>query len=296
MTEPELLFDGRAELAEGPVWHHNALWWVEITAGRLNRLSIGTGIAESRALGSTIGCAAPTDAPHTWLIATQNGLELLDWESGDRHPVAPLEKDLPGNRPNDGKCDPYGRFWVGTMNRHGEKEKGALYRLDPDGRIERILDAVTLANGLAWAPDGSRFYFIDTTTRRIDRFDYDPDSGGISGRIPLRRFEAGEGAPDGMAIDRSGNLWVALWGGSAVLGIDGQSGRTLDRIPMPVSQPTSCCFGGEGGRTLFITTAWQGMDAARREAEPHAGGIFHCVPGVSGSPAAAYRLHDSIFH
>ncbi len=289
MTRPRLLFDGRAELAEGPVWHGGALWWVEITAGRLNRLDPATGMLQARALGALVSAAVPTTVEDRLLIAVPDGIEWLDWRTGTRERLHVLEADIPGNRANDGKCDPSGRFWIGTMALKAEAGAGSLYRFDGTGPPKAVLGDLKISNGMAWNREGTVFYFIDTPTQRIDRFDYDPSTGAISGRAPLRRFDTGDGYPDGMAIDDSDNLWVAMWGGGAVLCIDGRSGETKDRIEIPVSQPTSCCFGGEDGSELFITTAWQGLDAPQRETEPQAGGIYSCSPGVTGQAARPYR-------
>ncbi len=288
--EPELIFDGRAELAEGPVWHGDALWWVEITAGRLNRLEPDTGLVHTRAFGAPLGAAVPTAEPDQWLLALQGKIDLLDWSTGNRRTVNAIEADRPDNRPNDGKCDRSGRFWIGTMGTAAAPEAGSLYRLDPDGSLERTLEGVTISNGLAWNGANDRFFYIDTPTRRIDLFDFDAATGAIANRRHLREFDPEDGNPDGMAIDSDDNLWVAMWGGGAVLKIDGRTGETLGRVAMPVSKPTSCCFGGPHLDVLYITSAKIGLDPERAASQPGAGSVFACTPGVAGTPVVPARI------
>ena len=274
----ELLYDGKAELAEGPVWHEGALWWVDIFAGTLNRLDSFTGINSSRATGDFLGAAVPT-VRGDWLLASRHRIIRMDWWTGQADTLATLDGPQDRLRFNDGKCDPRGRFLVGTMHRDGASGTAALYQFS-GGRMKDMLDGITISNGMDWSPDGSRFFYADSPTGRVDVFDYDPDTGAMVNRRPLIKVR--KGVPDGLCCDRDGNIWLALWEGGAVGCFDGKSGALLERIDLPVAKVTSCCFGGEKFDRLFITTAWEGNNRAQRDAEPLAGSIFVAQPCVSG--------------
>ena len=274
----ELAYDGKAELAEGPVWHEGALWWVDIFAGTLNRLDSSTGINSSRSTGDFLGAAVPTSRGD-WLLARRHQIVRMDWWTGQAETLATLDGPQHRLRFNDGKCDPRGRFLVGTMHRDSKPGTAALHQFS-GGRLKPMLDGITISNGMDWSPDGTRFYYADSPTGRVDVFDYDPATGAMANRRPLIKVR--KGVPDGLCCDRDGNIWLALWEGGAVACFDGQSGALLERIKLPVDKVTSCCFGGDKLDRLFITTAWEGNTRARRDAEPLAGGIFVAQPGVSG--------------
>lgn len=276
----ELLCDVKAELAEGPVWHNGALWWVNINVGTLNRLDVNSGLNTTRATGDFLGAAVPTTAGD-WLIARRHDLARIDWNTGKISTLAMLPDTDPHLRLNDGKCDPRGRFFAGTMHRYGLRERGAFYRFAA-GRLETLFDGVTVSNGLDWSPDGTRMYYTDTLTGRVDVFDYDPETGAPSGRRPLVTFNESQGWPDGLCCDVNGNLWLAMWDGGCVLCLDGRTGKSLERIPIPARRVSSCCFGGEHLDQLIITTAWEDLDKAARDAQPLSGGIFVARPGVRG--------------
>jgi sugar lactone lactonase YvrE len=274
----------RVEHAEGPFWHGDRLGWVDIMAGRLWLAGFdGKSLTEPRSydVGRPLGAAVPRTGGG-WVLAAGVGFFALD-EDGT---VTPLTDDLADPsvvRMNDGKCDPAGRFWAGTMAYDESPGAGALYVFD--GRVRTVLDGVTISNGLGWSLDHRAMYYIDTPTGRVDAFTYDEETGIVSGRRPLIEVEGG--APDGMAVDDEGLLWVALWGGGAVRRYE-PSGRTVATVRLPVTNVTSCCFGGPGGSTLFITTSQQGLSPEQRAAEPDAGRIFRVEPGVTGPPATPF--------
>ena len=282
----EVVVAAEAELGEGPVWdvRSGRLAWVDILAGRILLTDVRSGAAEVIPVPLHVGAVAPR-AAGGFIAALQDGF----WVVADGPPrrITPVPEAPAGMRFNDGKCDPAGRFWAGTMAYDQTAGAGALYRLDPGGRAIKVLEGVTISNGLAWSVDGRTMYHVDTPTQRIDAFSFRPETGEISDRRPLVAIPAASGAPDGMMIDAEGGLWVALWGGAAVHRyVDGR----LDRvISLPVSQPTSCAFGGEGLDELFVTSAWEGLSAAERRGQPLAGAVFRVRPGVRGLPAAVYN-------
>jgi sugar lactone lactonase YvrE len=215
-------------------------------------------------------------------MALTDGFWLLEPSGVNLRPLAAVEADRPGTRFNDGKCDPAGRFWAGTMAYDETPGAGTLYRLDPDGRVEPMLAAVTISNGLAWSLDGRTLYYVDSPTRRVDAFDHDPAGGMLTNRRPFVELGPGEpGVPDGITIDAEGHLWVAFWDGWAVHRY--QPDGTLDAVvPDPVARPTSCAFGGVDLADLYVTSASIGLSPAELAEQPHAGGIFRARPGVPG--------------
>jgi sugar lactone lactonase YvrE len=284
----ELIFDAKAELAEGPVWHGGALWWVNINAGTLNRLDGNTGINTSRATGDFLGAAVPT-ANNRWLIARRQEVAQLDWITGKIFPLAQLPPKEPQLRFNDGKCDPRGRFFSGTMHRDNTPGRAAFYRLE-QAELRQQFNGLTISNGLDWSPDGARFYHADSPTSRVDVFDYNVETGALSNRRALVELAVERGFPDGLCCDVNGNIWLALWGGGGVECFDGRTGKSLERISVPTRQVSSCCFGGENLDQLFITTAWQNLDNAARDADSLAGSIFMVRPGVRGQPTTLAQI------
>ena len=194
----ELIYDGKAELAEGPMWYDNALWWVDILAGELNRLDRAVRYQPEPRAWRTSSALPPPCEDGRWLVARRRELGLLDWQTGNIEKIAAVEHDKPTNRFNDGKCDPAGCFWVGTMNLSAKASAGSLYCLTHDWNVRRLLDNVTISNGLGWSPDGTRFYYADTATQRVDVFDCDLESGDISDRRPLIEVPTEQGCPDGL--------------------------------------------------------------------------------------------------
>lgn len=284
---------GRAALGEGPVWDHRTrrLYWVDIVPGRIHWLDT-TDPAAARGtceVGEPVGFAAPTTDPAVWAVGLQSGLGFVRLPDGPVAKFAAPEPELPNNRFNDGKPDPAGRLWGGTMAMRGGGRTGSLYRVDANLDVTRQCDGVGISNGLAWHVGRGAFYYIDTPTRRVDRFDWDAASGAISHRRPHIEFAPEDGHPDGMTIDAEGHLWIAFWGGWGLQRRHGETGELLARLAVPAERTTSCAFGGDDFGTLFITTATVGMqpeDFAERQ--PHAGHVFSCRPGVRGLPTDCF--------
>lgn len=281
----EVVVAAEAELGEGPVWDARSgrLAWVDILSSRILLTDVRSGATDVIPVPLHVGAVAPR-AAGGFVAALQDGFWIVG--DGPARRIAPVPEARAGLRFNDGKCDPAGRFWAGTMAYDQATGAAALYRLDAGGRATRKLDGVTVSNGLAWSLDGRTMYYIDTPTQRIDAFSFQPQTGEISDRRPLIAIPAEAGAPDGMTIDAEGGLWVALWGGSAVHRyLDGRLERA---IRLPVSQPTSCTFGGDGLDELYVTSAWEGLSATERRAQPLAGAVFRLRTGVRGIPPTAF--------
>jgi sugar lactone lactonase YvrE len=285
------------EHAEGPCWDARTgrLLWIDqyaglVTVGDFDPTAGQVKPARTYRLGSPVGAVVPSRGlGGGWLTASAQGFAHLA-EDGAVTLLAQPEADTPARtRMNDGKCDALGRFWAGSMAFDKTAGAGSLYRLDPDLTVTVALRGVTISNGLAWSPDGTQLYYIDTPTQRVDRFRIASD-GTLHDRAPVIGIE--DGFPDGMCIDDEGCLWVAVWGGHAVRRYSTQ-GELLAVVDVDAAQVSSCCFGGPDGRTLFITTSREGYGAAELAADPHAGTVFCAAVDVSAPPAAAFGASPS---
>jgi sugar lactone lactonase YvrE len=280
-------------LSEGPRWdaERDELLWVDIVGARLHRgRPDANGFLEestSVQLDRFVGAAAPA-AVGGYVLAAHAGFLFLD-ESGGMVELAQPEAGRTHVRMNDGACDPQGRFWAGTMAFDEAPGEGVLYRLELDGTCTTVLTGLTISNGIGWSPDGARMYLSDSGTATIDAFDFDPVTGDISARGAIVRITDKGVAPDGLTVDEEGNLWVALWGGSAVRRYS-PDGSPLHTVAMPIERPTSCAFGGSDRATLFVTTARHGLDAVALARQPDAGRVFRVDGlGTRGEPCVPYR-------
>lgn len=282
----ELLLDARSMLGEGPVWDARIgrIAWVDIMAGRLH-LTAPDGETTTFQLPKPLGCVVPR-ASGGWVVALADGFWSVT-DAGTAERLVDIQSDHPELRFNDGKCDPQGRFWAGSMAVDFRNAAGALYRLDPDLSVHRMIDATTISNGLDWSLDGRTMYYVDTPTQRIDQFDFDPATGAIAGRRPFATIDPADGAPDGLTVDAEGGIWLALWDGWRVRRYlpDGSIER---EIRLPVSEVTCPAFGGPDLDELYITTAWEELSEEQRAAQPLAGGLFRARSGVRGRPPTAF--------
>lgn len=288
MPRVELVLDARAELAEGPAWlaDRGLLVWVDIMAGRVHLFDPAAGTDRSLDAGEAVGAAVPADDGRL-VLALASGFAFLDPASGGLERIADVEADVPANRLNDGKCDAAGRLWAGTMAMDDRHPAGSLYRLGPDRRVERMLDGVSISNGLGWSPDDRLMYYVDSPLGRVDVFDFDADAGTIASRRPLATIPP-PGGPDGLAVDAEGGLWVAVWSGGRLVHLL-PDGTVAETIAVPATRVTSCCFAGPDLRDLYVTTARRGLPPERLAREPLAGSIFRCRPAVAGQPTRSYR-------
>ena len=262
-------------LGEGPVWDEKelVLRWVDILNGHIHRWDPENGMHRRLDLGETIGSFA-LRSNGKLIAGLKSGISFVDESTGGIQRLHAPESHLPDNRFNDGKCDPAGRFWAGTMPLTADSPVGSLYVTSGDGSIHRMLTDVTISNGLAWNSSKDRMFYIDTPTYEVSVFDYDEGMGSIGNRRTAVSIPIEDGAPDGMTIDAEGMLWVAHWGGGRVTRWNPEKGRRIGEIRLPVSNVTSCTFGGPDFRELYITTAREGLTSAELASQPQAGMLF----------------------
>lgn len=278
----EVVAEVGADVGEGPVWHDSdgALLFVDVTAGALFRVDVATGTCERESFGASLGAALPSSIGGL-VLAMENGLHAYAWAGGAPQLVVPVEADDRSVRLNDAATDPRGRLWAGTMAYDYAPGRSTLYRFDPTGPTP-VLPGLTIANGTGWSPDGTRMYFVDTPTRRVDVLDYDVATGEATDRRPFVTVDSA-GAPDGLTVDSHGCVWVALWGGSAVHRYDPE-GRLVETVTFPVTQVSSVCFGGPSLTDLYVTSAAHLLDPAQLAQQPLAGAAFVVATDVRGLP------------
>ncbi|MCP5286607.1 MAG: SMP-30/gluconolactonase/LRE family protein [Burkholderiaceae bacterium] len=281
-----------SQLGESPFWHPDeaALYWCDIPGCKLNRWHPGRAEHRQWAFDVEPACAAPLPGGAV-LLGMRDGLFRFDPLSGERKRLASPPYDPAEERFNDGKADPQGRFWAGTIYEPRTAPNAALYRWS-GGKLDHIAGDITTSNGLAWSPDGRTQYWSDTKDHVVRAFDVDLHDGSLSRGREFARFapradgqplDAYGGRPDGAAVDVEGGYWVAMYEGQRLLrlGVDGAVTRELR---LPVRCPTMPCFGGADGRTLFVTTARHGRPADELAAQPWAGGVLTLRVDVPGLP------------
>jgi len=280
--------DTRAILGEGPVWHAGKLLWVDIEGRKVLVHDPATAEDHEITMPERVGCVWPCAESDLLICGLESGIAFLDPASGGIEMIDNREADFPRTRFNDGKCDPLGRFWAGTMDMEETDAIGALFMVDAQRQVTQQLGNITVANGLAWGPGGKTFYYIDSPTRVVAAFDYQAQTGELSNYRVAVRIPDGEGFPDGMTIDAEGTLWIALWQGWGVVRYDPHTGERLQKIDLPVEKVTSCTFGGEQLDELYITSARIDLSEDAIAQQPYAGGLFKIKPGVAGLAPVPY--------
>lgn len=295
--EVSLAVEQPALLGESPMWHpvEQALYYCDIPGHKLHRFDPLTKALDTWAFDTDVASCAPATGG-TLVLAMRDGVWRFDPATGRRTELAGPPYDPATERFNDGKCDPGGRFWCGTIYEPRKPALAALYRLDPQGTLTRQADGVTVSNGLGWSPDGRTMYWSDTTSHTIFAMDFDPASGAPLQRRVFASFERKQdgqaldtygGRPDGAAVDTQGNYWVAMFEGSRLLQLSPQ-GQVLREVRLPVRCATMPCFGGADLRTLYITTSREKRPADELAAQPWAGCVLQMRVEVPGLPANSY--------
>lgn len=286
---PQVVFRAEATTGEGAIWHpgRQTLFWVDIEGKKLYEFHPAEKKCNEWTFDRMITTVVP-ESDSTVIAALQNEIVRLDLNSGITTPVAPIPDAEGKVRCNDGKCDPQGRLWIGTMGFGAPEGAGTLYIVVPEGTVTVKLEKVTISNGIVWSADQQYMYYNDTPTGKIARYRYRATDGEISYDGTAVEIPAPNGAPDGMTIDSNGNLWVAQWGGSAVYCYDPHTGQLLAKIEVPAPHVASCAFGGKELDTLYITTARAGLTDKQLKQYPLSGSLFACKPGVKGVKPAYF--------
>jgi len=288
--QAECIIEAQNQLGEGPVWDDRLqeLFWVDIEGRKLQRYRPSDGRRKEHLLDQKIGAAVPAE-DGTWILALADGFYRFDLETEAVALIAHTEDANPANRLNDGKCDPAGRLWAGTMSAKWQRD-AHLYTLE-GGKLTKRIDEVGCSNGLAWNADATIMYYIDSFERIVYAFDYEAATGAVSNRRPAISYPdiEGEGGPDGMCIDAEGMLWIGHWGGRQVGRWNPLTGDKLATIPIPVNNVTSCAIGGEHLDELYITTARVGNDEEALGKQPLAGGLFRARLDVKGVPVHRFK-------
>ncbi len=288
MSVPRLLLDAKADLGEGPLWsaRDQAIYWTDIKARKINRYRLADGATHSWDMPDTIGWAIERRSKPGFVAGLAHAVVEVTLEPFAVTHRCAIEADKPANRLNDAKADAKGRIWFGTMHNPEQTGSGAFYRLDPDFSVHEVDRGYIVANGPTFSPDGEIVYHTDSSARAIYRLDVRAD-GSLANKRLFARFTEEEGYPDGMTTDREGCLWVAHWGGWRITRF--RPDGTRDRVvPMPVSQVTSCTFGGDRLDRMFVTSARIGLSEAQLAREPLAGGLFEIDPGTTGLPTQQF--------
>lgn len=279
-----------AELGERPVWDESegCLVWVDITAGQIHKYRPGGKDELLVELDVSVGSVGLCKGGG-YVAACGDGFRILD--DFGRTIVGPIKPpDMgAGIAFNDGACDPAGRFWAGTTATDGRKGVGALYYFESNGDIVKAIDGVSESNGIAWSPDGTKMYYVDSgeAGASVRAYDFDVESARLGTQQRLVTPCAQDGIPDGLVVDSQGCLWVAFWGGSSLRRYS-PIGEELEVYRLPVTNPTCPGFGGADLRTLFLTSAWEGMTESSRLAEPYAGSVLSTNMAVSGLPSLLF--------
>lgn len=279
-----------AKLGEGAIWHpeKEALLWVDITGGKVFMYKPDEGMLQDISLESMVGTVVPSTGEYFAVAAQETGIFGLR-EDGTKQQIAPFPSDaLPNVRFNDGKCDPAGRLWIGTMEKTAKEGAAKLYMFDNDSLYVKESN-VTISNGIVWDSDKKLMYYIDTPTQQVVAYNYDPETGGISNKRVVVEVPKEMGSPDGMSIDTEGKLWIAHWGGSGVYRWNPETGDLMEKIDVPAPNVTSCAFGGPNLTTLYITTAREGLTEEQLEKYPLSGSLFVTETGIKGTLANLFK-------
>lgn len=287
MSSLEHVLASQDMVGESPVWStdEQALYWVDVLGCRFHRYHPASGKYDTYTISETIGAIA-LRVSGGLIMATGKGFAIYDLNSRAITFLANPIADMPSMRFNDGNVDCQGRFWAGTMSLLAEDWhllQGKLHRLDPDGSLHVMDTGYALINGIAWSPDSASMYVVDSVSKEIYHYDFDPDSGAIAHRRTFLQTSQERGVPDGLTVDKEGYLWVTFWDGWKIVRYD-PSGKRISQIELTVQCPTSCDFGGRNLDELYITTAWEELNEQQRASQPLAGDLFRIKIDIGGQP------------
>lgn len=282
----ETLYPSGCVLGEGAMWHRarKSFFWVDIEQKRFFECGWADKHLTTYEINFRVSLVLESSQAETILLGVQGGMMLYHLDTGQQQRLFEIERDIPDNRTNDGACDIAGRIWIGTMNVNCEEGKGGLYRLDTDGNCVKVIDKMTVPNGIAWSHDGKMMYHVESHESVVKAYRFDAITGNIEFSHNAIQVPVDLGLPDGMCMDEEGMLWIAHWNGYGVYRWDPVTGTLMSKIDVPVPQITSCAFGGDDMQTLLITSARQGMSAEQLQKYPASGDLFFALPGCKGVP------------
>ena len=288
MSDVETVLEAGATIGESPTWcaDEAVLYWIDVKAPALYRLDPATGEQRSWRVDADLGGFALYSGYDAALVALRTGLFRLSFATGALTRLAPPPYDPSLHRFNEGACDPSGRFWIGVMfdpiDPASPALPAALHSFTTAGGMRPEPDHAELHNGMAWSADGRTMFLTHSTQSTIYRFETAPD-GRLSRPRRFASVAAGDGLPDGAAVDEAGGYWCALHGGGRLRRYHADG--TIDReIVLPVSQPTMCAFGGDALDTLYVTSATDKLGPEQLRREPLAGALLRVRPGERGVP------------
>ncbi|WP_299533607.1 SMP-30/gluconolactonase/LRE family protein [Ulvibacterium sp.] len=290
IANARLLLDSRSVLGEGPVWDWKKqhLLWVDIEGNSLLFFNPNDSKQKQWTFDGMLGAAVPVENG-TVLLALESGLATFNLDNEELIRLPVLKNSNPEMRYNDGKVDPNGNFWIGSMCKNAAQKMGNLYRVDTLMNTTQHIADTSISNGMAWTSDQKTFYYIDTTAYEVWRYGYDIATSEITNKQVAFSIPRDFGGPDGMSIDSEDMLWIAHWGGNCVRRWNPNTGEVLEQVDVEAPHVTSCCFGGNDLKTLYITTARSGLSQNQLEEFPLSGGLFVHESQVKGMPITYFK-------
>lgn len=280
----ELEYEIPAKLGEGAFWDYNqeVLYWVDIIGESLHIYSPKTKTNKEIKMPAPIGTIVPTKEKNKIIVALNDGVYVVNIRTEEITKLTDVEAENKSTRLNDGKCDPNGNFWIGSMDYSQTNPGGNLYKVSANGKTQKMLTNITISNGIVWSKDHKTMYYIDTPTANIRAFDFDEKTSTISNERIVITIPKEEGFPDGMAIDENDMLYVGLWNGNCIANYNPKTGKLIQKIKVPAHNVTSCAFGGKNLDVLYITTSSLDMTDEEKAQYPLAGSIFKIKLNTKG--------------
>ncbi len=291
LNKVELVYETPAKLGEGAIWNYktNEFYWIDIEGKELNIFSPKTNQNKTIQMPCRIGTVVPTTEKDEAIVALEDGIYIVNTKTDELSILSDVESDMIENRFNDGKCDPNGNLWVGSMHLKQSKPNANLYKIDSNGQANKMLDNITISNGIVWSKDKKTMYYIDTPTGKIKAYDFDAKTSTISNERVAVNVDQKDGFPDGMTIDENDMLWVGMWNGNAVANYNPKTGELIRKIEVPAHNVTACAFGGENLDELYITTASVDMTKEEKEKYPLAGSLFKVKLDLKGVKSPFFK-------